>query len=151
MTFEQEYLVLASVFVGFAAGVVVVLIFGSFNRWLDFLLLLVSKKYLKANDDKVDKHNRDNGNDGKPPYKLWNLRKVKHILTPKPKQQRSLLWKNTATDKAADSLRWATFLICTPLVQIRRLAHHQPTPYRPICRLPRRATLFLMIKQKIIP
>lgn len=64
---EQDYMILASVFVGFAVGVGSVLLFNSINLLLDGLLSLLFKKYLKPNDDKVNDCNCNNGDDGKTP------------------------------------------------------------------------------------
>lgn len=64
---EQDYMILASVLVGFAVGVGSVLLFNSINRLLDGLLSLLFKKYLEPNDGKVNDCYCNNGDDGKTP------------------------------------------------------------------------------------
>ena len=64
---EQDYMILASVLVGFAVGVGSVLLFNSINLLLDGLLSLLYKKYLRANNEKVYYHDCHNGDDGKTP------------------------------------------------------------------------------------
>lgn len=64
---EQDYMILASLFVGFAVGVSFVLLFDTINRLLDGLLFLLFKKYFKSNNDKVNDCNCNNGDDGKTP------------------------------------------------------------------------------------